>query len=41
LAFRLLQVGKACALGVLTLFFVAVLVAAMIRIVYRREKGAF
>jgi multiple sugar transport system permease protein len=41
LAFRLLQVGKACALGVLTLLFVALLVAAMIRVVYRREKGAF
>ncbi len=41
LAFRLLQVGKACALGVLTLLFVAMLVATMIRIVYRREKGAF
>jgi multiple sugar transport system permease protein len=41
LAFRLLQVGKASALGVLTLVFVAMLVAAMIRIVYRREKGAF
>lgn len=41
LAFRLLQIGKASALGVLTLLFVAVLVAGMIRIVYRREKGAF
>jgi ABC-type sugar transport system permease subunit len=41
LAFRLLQVGKACALGVLTLMFTAILVAAMIRVVYRREKGAF
>jgi multiple sugar transport system permease protein len=41
LAFRLLQVGKACALGVLTLLFVALLVAVMIRVVYRREKGAF
>jgi multiple sugar transport system permease protein len=41
LAFRLLQVGKASALGVLTLGFVAMLVAAMIRVVYRREKGAF
>ena len=38
LAFRLLQIGKASALGVLTLLFVATLVAAMIRIVYRREK---
>jgi multiple sugar transport system permease protein len=41
LAFRLLQVGKACALGVLTLVFVAMLVGVMIRVVYRREKGAF
>src|ERR1700676_5329626 len=41
LAFRLLQIGKACALGVLTLLFVATLVAVMIRLVYRREKGAF
>jgi multiple sugar transport system permease protein len=41
LAFRLLQVGKASALGVLTLLFVAALVAAMIRLVYRRERGAF
>ena len=41
LAFRLLQVGKASALGVLTLIFVAILVAVMIRVVYRREKGAF
>jgi multiple sugar transport system permease protein len=41
LAFRLLQVGKACALGVLTLVFVAMLVAVMIRMVYRNEKGAF
>jgi multiple sugar transport system permease protein len=41
LAFRLLQVGKGCALGVLTLLFVAMLVATMIRVVYRRERGAF
>jgi len=41
LAFRLLQVGKACALGVLTLLFVALLTALMIRFVYRRERGAF
>jgi multiple sugar transport system permease protein len=41
LAFRLLQVGKASALGVLTLLIVAVLTALMIRIVYRREQGAF
>jgi multiple sugar transport system permease protein len=41
LAFRLLQIGKASALGVLTLLFVAALVAAMIRLVYRQERGAF
>jgi multiple sugar transport system permease protein len=41
LAFRLLQVGKASALGVLTLLFVAALVAVMIRVVYRRDRGAF
>jgi multiple sugar transport system permease protein len=41
LAFRLLQIGKASALGVLTLLFVAAIIAAMIRIVYRRERGAF
>jgi multiple sugar transport system permease protein len=41
LGFRLLQIGKACALGVLTLLIVAISVAAMIRVVYRREQGAF
>ncbi|MEJ0016953.1 MAG: sugar ABC transporter permease [Acetobacteraceae bacterium] len=41
IAFRLLQVGKASALGVLTLLFVAALIAIMIRLVYRRERGAF
>jgi multiple sugar transport system permease protein len=41
LAFRLLQVGKASALGVLTLIVVAASTALMIRIVYRREGGAF
>jgi multiple sugar transport system permease protein len=41
LAFRLLQIGKASALGVLTLVFVAMLVGVMIRVVYRRERGAF
>ncbi len=41
LAFRLLQVGKACALGVLTLLLVAALTALLIRVMYRRERGAF
>jgi multiple sugar transport system permease protein len=41
LAFRLLQVGKASALGVITLLIVAGVILAMIMTVYRREKGAF
>src|SRR5271165_6959967 len=41
LAFRLLQVGKASALGVITLLIVAGVIATMIMAVYRREKGAF
>ena len=41
LAFRLLQVGKASALGVLTLLIVAGAIAAMIATLYRRESGAF
>ena len=41
LAFRLLQIGKASALGVLTLLFVAMLIGLMIRMIYRRERGAF
>jgi len=41
LAFRLLEVGKASALGVLTLVIVALLVAVLIAVVYRRERGAF
>jgi multiple sugar transport system permease protein len=41
LAFRLLQVGKASALGVITLLIVAGAIATMIAAVYRREKGAF
>jgi ABC-type sugar transport system permease subunit len=41
LAFRLLQIGKASALGLLTLLFVAMLTGLMIRVVYRREGGAF
>jgi multiple sugar transport system permease protein len=41
LAFRLLQVGKASALGVLTLLIVAAAIAVMIGTVYRRERGAF
>ena len=41
LAFRLLEVGKGSALGVLTLLIVAALVALLILVIYRRERGAF
>lgn len=41
LAFRLLEVGKASALGVLTLLISAVAIATLIGIIYRRERGAF
>jgi multiple sugar transport system permease protein len=41
LAFHLLQIGKASALGVLILLILAGLTALMIAIVYRREQGAF
>ncbi|MCB1970131.1 MAG: sugar ABC transporter permease [Geminicoccaceae bacterium] len=41
LAFRLLEVGKASALGVLTLLIVAALVAGMTAVIYRRERGEF
>lgn len=41
LAFRLLQVGKASALGVLTLLISAACIAVMIALVYRRDREAF
>jgi multiple sugar transport system permease protein len=41
LGFRLLDVGTASALGVLTLVIEMVAVLLMIRVVYRKEKGAF
>ena len=41
LAFRLLQVGKASALGVITLLIVTGAIATMIMAVYRRERGTF
>lgn len=41
LAFRLLEVGKASALGVLTLLVSAIIIGSIIAILYRREKGAF
>jgi multiple sugar transport system permease protein len=40
-AFRLLQIGKASALGVITLLITAGAIAAIIAILYRRERGAF
>ncbi len=39
--FRLLDFGTASAIGVLTLLIEMVVVLVLIRIVYRREKGAF
>lgn len=41
LAFRLLEIGKASALGVLTLVVSATAIATLIALVYRRERGAF
>ena len=41
LAFRLLQIGKASALGVITLLITAAAIAAIIATLYRRERGAF
>ena len=41
LAFRLLQVGKASALGVITLLIVAAAVLGMIMTLYRRDRAAF
>lgn len=41
LGFRLLQIGKASALGVLTLLLVAGMIGVLIYLMYRREKGAF
>ena len=40
-AFRLLQIGKASALGVITLLITAGAIAAIIATLYRREGGAF
>jgi multiple sugar transport system permease protein len=40
LAFRLLEIGKASALGVVTLLISATLVLLIIGLVYRRERGA-
>lgn len=41
MAFRLLQVGKASALGVITLLIAAGAIIAIIATLYRREGGAF
>ncbi len=41
LAFRLLQIGKASALGVITLLITAAVIAGIIAALYRRERGAF
>jgi multiple sugar transport system permease protein len=41
LGFNLLNIGAASALGVMTLLIELVVVLIMIRIVYRKEKGAF
>ena len=41
LAFRLLQIGKASALGVITLLITAAAIAGIIAALYRRERGAF
>jgi multiple sugar transport system permease protein len=41
LAFRLLEVGKASALGVLTLLVSALIIASIIAVLYRRERSAF
>jgi multiple sugar transport system permease protein len=40
LAFRLLLIGKASALGVLTLIAIAAMTAGVIAVLYRRERGA-
>ena len=39
LAFRLLQIGKASALGVLTLLMLSVVLGGLILLIYRRERG--
>ena len=41
LAFRLMQIGKASALGVVTLLITAAAIVAIIATLYRRERGAF
>jgi multiple sugar transport system permease protein len=41
LGFKLLEIGKASALGVLTLLFVSAMIGGIIFMLYRRERGAF
>lgn len=41
LAFKLLEIGRASTLGILTLLFTGGLVLLLIKLVYRRERGAF
>jgi len=41
LGFRTLEIGKAAALGVITLALVALLLMGLVGALYRREKGAF
>jgi multiple sugar transport system permease protein len=41
LAFRLLEIGKASALGVMTLLLSAITIGLVIAVLYRRDKGAF
>lgn len=41
LAFRLLEIGKASALGVLILVILAAITGLLIAVAYRRERGAF
>jgi ABC-type sugar transport system permease subunit len=40
-AFRLLEVGEASALGVLTLIILMAITILLIRLMYREERGAF
>ena len=41
LGFRALEIGKASALGVITLALISLLTMALVAVLYRREKGAF
>ncbi len=41
LGFRLLEIGKASALGVMTLIVSALMIGGIILVLYRKERGAF